>query len=799
MVQEAFPAKDKAAGRRANGTGRPEPGPDPREQGHASGARYGAKRGEIPEGVRTSRLCVKNIPKYASEKRVKEYFSTIGDVHVTDVRILKTSEGKSRQFAFVGFKDEVQAERAKEYFDRAYFDTNRLSVSFALPFGDTRIGKAWSKHSKVNPATLKRPRDSAAGDEDDANKKKEKKEAANPKLAEFLKLMQPRSQSQFWANDDGRAGSNEKENSDSDSDSDDSDSENEAKEEEKKEASENVTTADKTSAERLGKEAPPVDLAADTGRLFIRNLSYDTTEESLEALFSPFGQTSEVHIPLDNSKRSRGFGYVEFMIPEHAVTALAATDGTIFEGRLIHVLPSLEKPEPKSTEDAFTSSSGPRMSEYKQKKEAERKEKAEDTKSWNALFIRSDAAVQAAADQLGVSKSDLLLGDNGGERENEDEHRAVTGSAVRMALSETRVIAEMKAFLAENGVNVDLLEQGVRKPGSVPRSKVSLLVKNLPAQSEVTQLRQMFAAFGDLVSFVMPPSKTMALVTYLTAKEAKKAFRGLAYKRYKQVPIYLEWAPEDVMGSSTTMKPLAEETKTAAPIPEHPLIVPTIEAASDGLAVDDVHTLFVKNLHFDTRDDALRKTFEKIVGKENVLTATIPKKTSSSGAELSLGYGFVEFANRDACKKALRKARGMMLDEHELDVKISRRKVDVEATNKKARKTTDAALGSSDSSEASKATKIVIRNLAFEANQKELKQLVSAYGQVNTIRMPRKFDGTHRGFAFVDFVTHQEARTAFSALANTHLYGRHLVIEWAQDTDSLEALREKASKQLNSR
>lgn len=36
--------------------------------------------------------------------------------------------------------------------------------------------------------------------------------------------------------------------------------------------------------------------------------------------------------------------------------------------------------------------------------------------------------------------------------------------------------------------------------------------------------------------------------------------------------------------------------------------------------------------------------------------------------------------------------------------------------------------------------------------------------------------GNHRGFAFVEYVTKQEAQNALKALSSTHLYGRHLVI-----------------------
>jgi RNA recognition motif-containing protein len=42
--------------------------------------------------------------------------------------------------------------------------------------------------------------------------------------------------------------------------------------------------------------------------------------------------------------------------------------------------------------------------------------------------------------------------------------------------------------------------------------------------------------------------------------------------------------------------------------------------------------------------------------------------------------------------------------------------------------------------------------------------------------LPKKFDGNHRGFAFVEFLTKKEAQNAFEALQSTHLYGRHMVL-----------------------
>ena len=79
-------------------------------------------------------------------------------------------------------------------------------------------------------------------------------------------------------------------------------------------------------------------------------------------------------------------------------------------------------------------------------------------------------------------------------------------------------------------------------------------------------------------------------------------------------------------------------------------------------------------------------------------------------------------------------------------------------------------------------------------------KLFATFGQLKKIRLPKKFDGGHRGFAFVEFLTSKEASIAMNALSRTHLYGRRLVLEWAiEETDNdqgknINRLREKAKR-----
>lgn len=69
----------------------------------------------------------------------------------------------------------------------------------------------------------------------------------------------------------------------------------------------------------------------------------------------------------------------------------------------------------------------------------------------------------------------------------------------------------------------------------------------------------------------------------------------------------------------------------------------------------------------------------------------------------------------------------------------------------------------------------------------------SAHGQLKSVRVPKKFDSRSRGFAFLEFVTRHEAENAYAALRHTHLLGRHLVLEWAEEAEQdLDVLRLKA-------
>jgi multiple RNA-binding domain-containing protein 1 len=131
-------------------------------------------------------------------------------------------------------------------------------------------------------------------------------------------------------------------------------------------------------------------------RLFVKNLPFSCTEEEFTSLFAVFGPISEIHLPLDEEKRGKGYGFVQFMLPEHADSALASLAGEAFQGRVLHVVKALRHKEKESTA-LLGRDNRAKLSSFQLKKEEERRKAMNRKEGWNAAFVRSDAVVDSLA------------------------------------------------------------------------------------------------------------------------------------------------------------------------------------------------------------------------------------------------------------------------------------------------------------------------------------------------------------------------------------------------------------------
>merc|ERR1712194_803738 len=471
---------------------------------------------------------------------------------------------------------------------------------------------------------------------------------------------------------------------------------------------------------------------------------------------------------------SRGFGFVTYVFPECAVRARAELDMQSFQGRMLRVAPAKARPEPEIKEGDY---GGSKVSNYK-KKLQDRKKRVDGhlEHTWNLLYVSSSAATDAASAQLGVKKSELI----GKDAEN---------AALTAALAETSIIQQTKQWLRREGIRVDAFEQtgpALAQSKAIDsqtgkRCDDTFIVKHLPAGAKIDELRERFAQYGELVRCSLAPAGTVAIVQYTGKEQAKRAFQKTAFSRYRTMPLYLEWAPDDVFSGER----MADENAPS-----------NVKGADDEEEEDvDENTpqgnLFIKNLNFSTTGAVLKSAFS---GCKGFRAATVMRKKAAvakdaSGKEalgLSMGYGFVEFDTPENAKEALKRKQNIVVESHTLNLKMSTR-----GAQQGGRSATQAKKKATVNSE-----RLCVRNLAFETTRTELMKLFGAYGSVTACRLPKKTDYTgHRGFAFVDFSSKTEAASAFEALQHTHLYGRRMVIEPAEvtktDVGSVQELAQK--------
>ena len=824
----------------------------------------------------TSRLCLKNLPAHYTEADITTHFSTLPDTQLTDVRLMRTPDGRSRKFAFVGLRTAEEADRVRRYYDRNYIEMSRIDVQFALEKGSGGLERAWSKYSKDSSRHAaqqqsqqqqeegKEPTHTATNGKNSATNKQSKPSkdpltslissvlpsdkaaslTSDPLFHDYMQAMGGTKKAKFWENDDsggvegaagvegrtaveekermwkmmeekggeahaGEASDDEYENAPviggdeekeeqakerestelkdeerlekaklSDADylkarqSKAFDSDEEAEEELKQDVVEDEEVEHNDEGEELKEPTPsltpPIEM--DDTRLFIRNLPFTITEDDIHSHFAHYGPIQAIHIPTNMDGSGKGFAFVTYFNASHAQHALNTMNNRIVMGRLVHILPSQKRP---TTAEEEVGGGGEKELTYKQQKQRALKKAASDNSSThsNTLFLRADTVMASMAERLQVEKAEIL---------NVEDKSSL---AVRLALAESHLINETKDWLKQQGVNVTALERtgeadvDAKLQANIKRSDRVVLCKNIPYETEQSELRTMFGKFGTLVRVVLPPSKTLALVEYEQAAHAKKGYSALAYTKYHHVPLYLEWAPIDTF----TAKPATTPTAAAAIVPKS---ATTIMEAADSEAPVEGNTIFVKNLSFSSTEQSLLDLFKAAAAVRSVHIATKKnsnKVVAAGGSKvLSMGYGFVELRPGEDVKGVIGRMQGVQLDGHALELKPSTRSLTTTATATTTATTTAAAGGSTDGTTS---RRLIVKNIPFEATTDEVRALFKSFASVTRVRLPRKMDGSHRGYGFVDFVSSEEAREAMVRLGHTHLYGRALVLQWSDERE----------------
>ncbi|EEH47810.2 RNA-binding ribosome biosynthesis protein MRD1 [Paracoccidioides brasiliensis Pb18] len=751
-----------------------------------------------------TRVFVSGLPPTFSNDDLRKHFSI--RFQVTDAHVIP-----KRRIGFVGFKTPSLAQDAVDYFNKSYIRMSKIAVEMARPIDaePPTVGKSHSKHgTSANSTSLKRKHDQVEQKQD-------------LKLQEYIAAMQPPMKSKTWADDSIMVDTNavpannatiipsiNAEKSEVQNKRLKLDHQSLVKKKQMERPNQitedSLATPKPRSVEPENdpqvesvEEAPKSDmdwLRSRTSRLLglveeeddddgsavtpqVREIEASDgsdheivmgrncpesplprqnetpnpsdDKEPFDANIGLLRETGRlfIHVAFDTRQsKSKGFAYIQYVDPEAAIQAYQVLDGKDFEGRLLHILPASPKKTYKLDEYELSKLPLKKQQQIKRKQEA-----LSSNFNWNSLYMNADAVMSSISERLGVSKSELL-------------DPTSSDAAVKQAHAETHVIQETKAYFSSNGVNLDSFKQ--REQGNT-----AILVKNFSFSVKAEDLRKLFESFGEIKRLLMPPSGTIAIVEFALADECQKAFKGLAYRKLGDSILFLERAPKDLFDEK------AIATNAVLPAPR---VVSQTFSTSDTFKASEADenetpletsTLFVRNLNFSTTNVRLAEVFQPLDGflSARVKTKPNPKRP---GETLSMGFGFVEFRTSAQARAALATMNGYKLDQHELVIKTSHKAMD--AAEERRREDNAKKL-------AMRGTKILIKNLPFQATKKDIRNLFGAYGKLRSVRVPQKFDRTARGFAFADFISVREAENAMEALKHTHLLGRRLVLEFASE------------------
>ena len=469
-------------------------------------------------------------------------------------------------------------------------------------------------------------------------------------------------------------------------------------------------------------------------RLFVKNFPYDISESDLKNIFETYGEVCEVKILVDRSGRSKGLGFIGYQTENSSIKAIANLDNKIIFGRILHVDQCFKRKEvPRfDLEQNKKEMIENEKSSFKKLKKARILEKLNDSTSWNSFFLNPNTIIEKISEKLGIEKKEMFDKD-------------IENPAVLQTTAEHQVIQETREFLKENDVDLKCFDLA---PEKTERSLTTILIKNIPYFAVRTKLLNLFSNWGNVTKFLLAPNKSIAIVDFFNNEHAKNAFQMLSNYNYQSTILYLEWAPKNIFNDTSDLLTKKDKIHKSEVTKENEKIMSK--------------TVFVKNLNFETTEEEL-ENFLKEKGMQNIVNVKIVNKDG-----ISRGFGFIEFENNPEAEKMIKTLQKSILNKHVLNLSISLPK-----TNLKKKKVGTVTYKNVD--------KLIVRNIAFQANKKELEELLSNLIVFKKVRLPKKVDGSLKGFAFVEFISVEECHKGYESLKNLHFYGRKLAVDFARE------------------
>ncbi|ELR57852.1 RNA-binding protein 28 [Bos mutus] len=293
-----------------------------------------------------ARLIIRNLSFKCSEDDLKTVFSQFGTI--LEVNIPRKPDGKMRGFAFVQFKNLLEAGKALRGMNMKEIKGRTVAVDWAVAKDKYKSTQSASvpgeekrpepEHQELDQENGREEEDMEEGenesDYDDDEEEEEDKESKLPKPVQIHKRVVKRP---------APAESSDEEHSDDDSDLEERDSIDGGEDLAQSDTSSEEQEEEEVSKKKRKKRKLPSDV--NEGKtVFIRNLSFDSEEEDLGELLQQFGDLKYVRIVLHpDTEHSKGCAFAQFMTQEAAQKCLEAASpeaeggGLKLDGRQLKV------------------------------------------------------------------------------------------------------------------------------------------------------------------------------------------------------------------------------------------------------------------------------------------------------------------------------------------------------------------------------------------------------------------------------------------------------------------------------
>jgi len=239
--------------------------------------------------------------------------------------------------------------------------------------------------------------------------------------------------------------------------------------------------------------------------------------------------------------------------------------------------------------------------------------------------------------------------------------------------------------------------------------KCSLYVGNLPKTVRMQELHHIFSSVGSVQNVkicrdvVTRESLGYGYVNFSNPKDAQNAIEKLNYSIVEGKPVRIMYVEKDFN--------------------------------SKKLVISDSN-VFVRHLELSISERDLYETFSAFGPIHSVKIA----RGVDNG---SLGYGYVNFKNKEDALRAIKRVSGMKIGDKNIAVELFKKKQERTTTQK---------------------TNVYIKDFPLSWTEETFKEEVSEFGPYDSIHFPTTVDGTPKGFGMVNYNSPESAAQAIKIL-----------------------------------